>query len=153
MCRRSFVWSHLTLMFCGLMLLQLYPGVRPAHADSRIVKCTSASGRVSFSQTGCEQGIRESIKVENPEIGWINLEKVVSKFKASPDKDEEKQPKRKGSGTRAGVRAQKQRCWSARKNVARIARELKQGYRLARGEELRYQRIEQEEYLKLFCKK
>ena len=141
------------LIICGWMLLQLCPGIQPVYPESRVFKCTSASGQISFSQTGCERGIRESLLIENPEVGWIDLKAVVSKFKKKPAAAEVKSPKRKRSGSKAGGRAQQQRCWRARKKVARIARELKQGYRLARGEELRYQRTEQEEYLALFCKK
>ncbi|HXK56937.1 MAG TPA: hypothetical protein PLZ16_09850, partial [Gammaproteobacteria bacterium] len=89
---------------------------------------------------------------DNPEVGWINLQTVLSKFKAKSAKTIPKRPKRRRADTSKSERAQQQRCWRARKKVARIGRELKRGYKLSRGEELRYQRTEQEEYLALFCR-
>lgn len=146
-----FILSHRRVMVCGLMLLQFVLETRPAYPESRVFKCTSATGQISFSQTGCEHGIRESLVVDNPEVGWINLKTVVSKLKAKSVKNADKRLKRKRPDSRKGERAQKQRCWRSRRKVARIGRELKQGYKLSRGEELRYQLIEQEEYLALFC--
>jgi len=147
-----FARNHRAVMICGLIILQFFPSAKPAYADSRVFKCTDASGQISFSQTGCERGLREPVQIDNPKVGWIDLQAAVAKLKAKAVKDKGKKPKRKRSASRSGDRAQKQRCWRARKKVARIARELKQGYRLARGEELRYQRTEQEEYLALFCR-
>jgi len=147
-----FVGNRRAIVICGLFFLQLILAARPAYPESRVFKCTSAAGQISFSQTGCERGIRESLTIENPEVGWINLKKEVSKLKAKSARYMDERPKRKRLSSRKGGRAQKQRCWKARKKVARIGRELKQGYELARGEALRYQRSEQQEYLALFCK-
>ena len=147
-----FARNHRAVMVCGLMILQFFTGDKPVYAESRVFKCTGDSGQISFSQTGCKRGISEPVLIDNPEVGWINLQTVVSNLKAKADRKRSKRPQRKRSVSRSGDRAQKQRCWRARKKVARIARELKQGYRLARGEELRYQRTEQEEYLALFCR-
>lgn len=147
-----FTAKHHRVLVCGFFLLQLIAGARLAHPESRVFKCTAASGQITFSQTGCERGISESLTIDNPEVGWINLKTVVSKFKAKSARPSDKRPKRKRPDSRKGDRAQKRRCWNARKKVARIGRELKQGYKPARGEELRYQRTEQEEYLALFCK-
>lgn len=142
------------LVICAMVVLQFYPGVRTADAESRIIKCTSASGQVVFSQTGCDLGVRERIKVDNPEMGWINLEKVVAKFKTKKvDEVTNEETKKQVSTSSASDRTQQQRCWRAKNRVAQITRQLKQGYRLAQGEKLRYQRKEQEEYLALFCKK
>lgn len=152
MCVLLFPRNHRAIMACGLILLQLIAGARPAYPESRVIKCTSDTGQISFSQTGCERGTREALEVHNPKVGWINLKTVVSKFKAKSDKRESSRPRGKASGSRKGERTQKQKCWRARKSVARIARELKRGYKPARGEELRYQRAEQEDYLALFCK-
>ncbi|MCB1751359.1 MAG: DUF4124 domain-containing protein [Gammaproteobacteria bacterium] len=136
----------------GLILMLVVPGAAPVYAESRVYKCTGASGQVTFTQTGCKRGIGESMVVDNPEVGWINLQTVLSKFKAKSAKTIPKRPKRRRADTSKSERAQQQRCWRARKKVARIGRELKRGYKLSRGEELRYQRTEQEEYLALFCR-
>lgn len=139
---------------CTLLVFQCIIDPLPAYAESRVFKCTGSDGLVVFSQIGCEHGVGESIKVDNPEMGWINLEKVVRKFKATKaDKVTDDERKRELSSARSEARTQLQSCWRAEKKVAQITRELKQGYRLAQGEKLRYQRKEQEEYLKLFCAK
>ena len=149
---RSCVRNHWVVILCGFLSLPLIFAVKPAYPETRVFKCTSATGQISFSQTGCEIGIREPLVINNPDVGWINLKPVLSKIKAKSDKGEKKSPKRKVSGSRSGKGAQQQKCWRVRKKVARIERELKRGYKLGRGEDLRYQRTEQEEYLALFCK-
>lgn len=147
-----FTRKQRVVLVCGVIFLQLTAAAKPVYPESRVFKCTASSGQIIFSQTGCERGISESLVIDNPDVGWINLEKAVSRFRAKSKKNGNRQAKPKASGSRKGDRAQKQRCWNARKKVARIERELKRGYKPARGEELRYQRLEQEEYLALFCK-
>ena len=148
-----FARNQRMIMICGVIFFLMTAGVKPVYPESRVFKCTGASGQITFSQTGCKRGISESLVVKNPDVGWVNLEKVVSKFKTKSSNERNMQPKPEASRPRrGGDRAQKQRCWKARKKVARIERELMHGYKPARGEELRYQRLEQEEYIALFCK-
>ncbi|MCP4284471.1 MAG: hypothetical protein GY792_08475 [Gammaproteobacteria bacterium] len=144
---------HRIIIVWGLFLY-FFSSSDPAYAESRVFRCTSAAGQITFSQTGCEHGIRESLLVKNPDVGWINLKTVVEKFKKQTDRNGGKRSKRKrrASKVRGGDQAQRQRCWRARKKITRIDRELKHGYKLSRGEALRYQRTEQKEYLALFCK-
>lgn len=148
-----FTRNYRVAMICGLIFAQIITAVEPAYPEGRVIKCTSDTGQISFSQTGCERGTREALEVNNPKVGWVNLKRVLSRFKTESDKGADKRPSAKSSGPSKGDRAQKQKCWRARKSLARIARELKQGYKPARGEELRFQRAEQEEYLALFCEK
>ncbi len=47
--------------------------------------------------------------------------------------------------------ARARRCWSRRRRLARVRDALRRGYRPARGERLRRQRRELEDYLSRFC--
>ncbi|MCP5446678.1 MAG: hypothetical protein H6964_06745 [Chromatiaceae bacterium] len=145
--------NYRAVLVCGLICAQIIAVVETASAAGGIIKCTSDTGQVSFSQTGCEHGTREALEVSNPKVGWINLKKVLSEYVTKPEKDANKRPDAKKSGSGKEGRVQQQKCWRARKSLARIARELKQGYKPARGEVLRLQRAEEEEYLALFCEK
>lgn len=149
---RKFISArYLRAVTIGFASLLSSVAAMSTYAESRVFKCTDVNGQVSFNQTGCVQGRRESLKIESQNIGWIDLETAVEKFKVKKERSAKETPKRKKSVLTSVERKHKKSCWQARKKVERITDELRHGYKLSHGERLRKQRAEQEEYLTLFC--
>jgi hypothetical protein len=98
--------------------------------------------------------VRETIRVENPRIGWIKPDTSVGSLRRSPPVSDEASGQEERSGRSVGTVAdsQLQRCWRKEKRIARIDSELRRGYKLKRGRELRRQRDELEEYRRRFCR-
>lgn len=121
----------------------------PAAGIAAVYRCPDGSGGVVFQQVPCVQG--EEVELDVRTTKW-----VASPKRPLPDR-------RRSSGSRSNDQAalarvadaerkQKQACWKANQRIERIEAELRRGYKPARGERLRQQRREQEDYLREFCR-
>ncbi|MCB1759049.1 MAG: DUF4124 domain-containing protein [Gammaproteobacteria bacterium] len=145
------VWA--TLVCLGWLAVGQLVLLEVSAAD-RIIKCTDPDGKVSFSQTGCSAGVRETIRIENPRIGWVRPHASDRRQHRSVTAEEDLSEREVESGSpSAGVAsAQRRRCWRKESGIKRIDSELRHGYKLKRGRELRLQREELQEYLRRFCR-
>ena len=133
-----------------LLLMSILSCCAVVRAESRVIKCTDAQGRVAFTQTGCAEGVRERLRVVNPRIGWIE-QKADSGSRRGGVSAARHVEEERSQETRAPGAAQRERCWRAEQRIARIDAERRHGYRIERGRELHRQREEWEDYLQRFC--
>lgn len=93
---RKFISArYLRAVTIGFASLLSSVAAMSTYAESRVFKCTGVNGQVSFNQTGCVQGRREPLKIESRNIGWIDLETAVEKFKVKKERSAKETPKRK----------------------------------------------------------
>ncbi len=123
--------------------------VVPGAGNAAVYRCPDESGGVVFQQEPCPQG--EEVELDIRTTKW-----VASPKSAFPDRRRRSVSRSSDqaalSRAAKAQRKQQQACWKARQRIERIESELRRGYKPARGERLRQQRREQEDYLRAFCR-
>ncbi|MCW8921170.1 MAG: DUF4124 domain-containing protein [Sedimenticola sp.] len=118
----------------------------PLATLASVYRCPDASGAVLFQQMPCAEGVELELDVRATE--WITTPE------SKPDKRKtqaRKRPRQKSQLARESARQEKA-CWKARQRIEKIEWALRKGYKPARGERLRQQRREQQDYLRQFCR-
>jgi hypothetical protein len=123
------------------------------HAGVRVYRCTNGAGEIELRQTYCPSGEQEQLQVETPNTGWVRP-KRPDNGRRKGKKSGASRSRKTESGASGDTPDQARRlsCWKAEKKLERVQRQLRQGYRAARGEKLRQQRREQEQFLRSFCR-
>jgi hypothetical protein len=122
----------------------------PLAGTSAVYRCPDAEGAVLFQQLPCSEGSEIKLDVNTTE--WANAP-------GSSSPHSKKSKSKKKSDTAATQRKlaqahkkQEQACWKARQRIEKIEWDLRKGYKPSRGERLRQQRRQQEDYLRQFCR-
>ncbi|TVO72394.1 DUF4124 domain-containing protein [Sedimenticola selenatireducens] len=129
-----------------LSLLTLFP----LAGTSAVYRCPDAEGAVLFQQLPCSEG--SEIKLDIGATEWVN-----APASSSPRSKKSKSKKKRDTATTQRKLAQahkkqEQACWKARQRIEKIEWDLRKGYKPSRGERLRQQRRQQEDYLRQFCR-
>lgn len=131
----------------GAVITLLSILVWPQVGSSAVYRCSDEAGGVLFQQIPCAGGSE------------VDLDVPVTEWVAAPRSDRGRHSVRSAkSGSQAVSRAtraeerQRKACWRAEQRIERIDGSLRRGYSPARGERLRRQRREQQDYLRTFCR-
>lgn len=143
---RAYPAPRFRIFFFAIALLPCTAG---SAAAGSIYRCVDAAGHTEFRQTGCESGSGRQLLVKTPKIGWLKPKPLSSA--ARPSGREEANEAVPQPETSA-VSADQRRCWKVRQRLQRIQWELRKGYQRDRGERLRQQRREQQDFLAAFCR-
>jgi hypothetical protein len=145
-CPHSYYLNAVIARLITLFLLALFPLVGVA----AVYRCPDVGGAVLFQQLPCSEGSEVRLDVGTTE--WVNTT-------AKPSARSKKSKSKKKSDTAATQRKlaqankkQEQACWKARQRIEKIEWDLRKGYKPSRGERLRQQRRQQEDYLRQFCR-
>ena len=140
---------HITSLVCraGFLLLSLslcFPGYRQVMAgDAMFYRCT-VDGVVEFRQTACLNSgegkihIKDHSKGITPSAPGLRLKKVSEKSDTKP------LSKNKG--------ANEERCWKKRRQLERVERKLRAGYKPSQYERLHERQETYESYIRKFCR-
>ncbi|MCU7842533.1 MAG: hypothetical protein KZQ93_01690 [Candidatus Thiodiazotropha sp. (ex Monitilora ramsayi)] len=130
--------------FLLLLLFLLLPGCRQVMAgDVMLYRCT-VDGVVEFRQTACLKGgegkihIKDHSKGITPSAPGLRLKKVSEKSDAKPLS--------KNNG------ASEERCWKKRRQLERVERKLRAGYKPSQYERLHERQETYESYIRKFCR-
>lgn len=118
----------------------------PLTTMASVYRCPDASGAVLFQQMPCAEGVELELDVRATE--WVAAPESKSDKRKAPVR---KNPRQRTQLARESARQEKA-CWKARQRIEKIEWALRKGYKPARGERLRQQRREQQDYLRQFCR-
>jgi len=120
----------------------------PQAGSGAVYRCSDETGGVLFQQIPCAGG--NEIELDVPVTEWVAAPKPTSKQRSGRSAKNGSQAAL-SRAARARERQQKA-CWRAEQRIERIEGTLRRGYSPARGERLRRQRREQQDYLRTFCR-
>ncbi|MCU7916073.1 MAG: thioredoxin [Candidatus Thiodiazotropha sp. (ex Gloverina cf. vestifex)] len=140
---------HITNLTCRtasllLILFMIPTGYRQALAeDIQLYRCV-IDGATEFRQTACIEGDESMIRVTDhsrgmtPSVPGLRLKKVSEKTDRKPKKDNK--------------RAIDERCWKKRRQLERVERKLRAGYKPSEYERLHERQETYASYIRKFCR-
>jgi hypothetical protein len=130
------------LSFLSLLLLQLI--CRPLLADGvQLYRC-DMDGEIEFRQTACEQGdesithLVDSNRGMTPSVPGLRLKKSSEKTDTVLQTDNQSK-----------LQA---RCWRKRRQLERVERHLRSGYKPSQSQRLHDRQDDYEAYIRHFCR-
>ena len=133
----------------GLMFLALLFPPAESGAQTKVFRCTSASGEIEFSQHPCPaQTSSEELILKDRKTGWTPPRpKPRPAPKASP-RDTGKQSSR----TKESKQKDTDSCWKKQQQLEEVNWKLRSGYKPAKGTQLRRRRRAYEAYIDRYCR-
>ena len=128
-------------------------------ARAEIYRCDGAFGEPSYGHRPCREGLSQAVplglnrKVEGAglrasERAWL---RERERQRAAREKKRPKRSVKTQSGTREAEIQQAHRCRTKRRALDAVKRELRRGYKPAKGERLRERRRAYADYIAAFC--
>jgi hypothetical protein len=127
----------------GIVLTLAMPATDAA--VTRVYRCESDSGEVSFSQRPCTEGEQSELQIEEVKSGWD------APVVPLPSLRQRKPPRRNAPVPRKTQSKIPEKCFKTRQRLEDVSRRLRRGYKPGRGDDLRHQRRQYEAYLSRFC--
>jgi hypothetical protein len=136
-----------SLCLAGIASVIAMAPVPPLHAD--VYRCVTDDGHISYQQIPCNAQsaplhLREQ---RNGEAGLRAGEKALLKGYAHRDSKR----RRKANGKPKQVARPDRACWQKREQLEAVRAQLRRGYRVGKGDELRRKQDRYEDYLRQFC--
>ncbi|MCU7796891.1 MAG: thioredoxin [Candidatus Thiodiazotropha sp. (ex Myrtea spinifera)] len=140
---------HITNLTCRtasllLILFMILSGYRQVMAEGiQLYRCV-IDGATEFRQTACAEGDESRIRVTDhsrgmtPSVPGLRLKKVSEKT------DNKAKKKNK--------RAIDERCWKKRRQLEKVERRLRAGYKPSQYERLHQRQETYESYIRKFCR-
>ena len=129
---------RLHFLFCCLLVAQ------PLSALGASLYRCDANGVPEFRQTPCREGVEERVQVIEAS-GGISPSRPALQLKKRPQKPTRQS--RKPAET-----SNDRRCWKKRRQLERVERKLRSGYKASQYQPLHDRQREYEEYLRRFCR-
>jgi hypothetical protein len=138
---------RISLCLAGVASVIAMAPVAPLYAD--VYRCEMDDGHISYQQIPCNAQSEplELREQHNGETGLRAGEKALLKRYADKDSKRRRKaddrPKKKARPDRA--------CWQKREQLEALRAQLRRGYRVGKGGELRRKQDRYEDYLRQFC--